>query len=104
MTPKNNSVTPKPRPKRKPTKKIFNVHCTGCGITCHRTNEKFKKDQVAKGEMFDLLDPWKENGWSDFTKDDYTIGENIRCIECGTPYPASDFKIPDNILSQVVKA
>ena len=82
-------------------KQRYDITCPSCGTICHRTNGKFDPDKMAVGEMFELKDPWKTEMWTDFTKDEYTIGPNICCIECGTPYPGSDLRIDSSLMKAV---
>ena len=73
-----------------PQKVIYEVKCAGCGEIFHHTTDAFNIEAIVDGTMFELLEPWKSNGWNDFFKNADYHHENIRCPSCHDLYTTSE--------------
>lgn len=68
----------------------ISVRCQGCGGTYHELTEKFVPGKAVRGSYLRLLERYgpRGQGWYDFPHQDWVVGDNVACPQCGTPYKA----------------
>lgn len=64
----------------------LHVKCPGCSECYHRTTDRYNPDVMTTGDMLEILPKYRDYMWEDFPKDDYVMGDNILCPQCGVPY------------------
>jgi len=79
-------MTEKKEGKNKPTEHTYVYKCPHCGGFFHRIAKHATPLDVARGDMFVLLDYYRKLGWESFEETEHTRPENILCPECGMQY------------------
>ena len=66
------------------------VKCRGCGGRYHELTAKFVPATAVRGSYLRLLKAYGPSGrgWYDFPHQDWVVGDNVACPQCGTPYRA----------------
>ena len=65
----------------------FSFKCQGCGGVFYRLTEKFRPEPPMRGDYVELLPQYGPLGfnWYDFPHTEWTIGDNVACVQCGEP-------------------
>lgn len=65
----------------------FSFKCQGCGGVFYRLTEKFRPEPPMRGDYVELLPQYGSLGfnWYDFPHTEWTIGDNVACVQCGEP-------------------
>ena len=61
--------------------------CQRCRGVFYELTEKFSPVPPMRGDYVRLIDKYGKNGynWYDFTHTEWTIGDNVACVQCGEP-------------------
>lgn len=65
----------------------FSFTCQGCQGKFYQLTEKFVPTPPMRGDYVELLPQYGPNGynWYDFPHNEWTIGDNVACVQCGEP-------------------
>lgn len=65
----------------------FSFTCQGCQGKFYQLTEKFVPTPPMRGDYVELLPQYGPNGynWYDFPHTEWTIGDNVACVQCGEP-------------------
>jgi len=61
--------------------------CEGCRGSFYQLTENFRPTPPMRGDYVELLPKYGVNGhnWYDFPHTEFTIGDNVACVQCGHP-------------------
>lgn len=61
--------------------------CQGCRGEFYSLTDKFQPTPPMRGDYVELLPLYGVNGynWYDFQKTEFTVGDNVCCVQCGEP-------------------
>lgn len=67
------------------------VSCPNCSGVYHALTDQYRPGAMVSGEMFSLIRPYRDWGWSSFTPD--AGPGDILCPECGGDYAPDGFTL-----------
>lgn len=62
------------------------VRCDSCGGKFHEITAKFEPVPPMRGNYLRLRSVFKGRGWYAFPEQDWVVGDNVQCPQCGSPY------------------
>lgn len=65
--------------------------CAGCGGTFYELTDKFSEVPPMRGDYIKLIKKYGPEGhnWYDFPHTEFTVGDNVACVQCGEPVRTS---------------
>jgi Zn-finger nucleic acid-binding protein len=72
----------------------YDIICPHCGGSYHETTDEFSSEEVAKGSMFRLKSPYRdEHSWQSFPEDPDVRFADLECPWCGGCYVDATGKV-----------
>ena len=62
------------------------VKCSGCGGKFHQLTDRFRNEPPMRGSFLKMIAKYRGWGWYAFPENDWVVGDNVQCPQCGTPY------------------
>lgn len=62
------------------------VKCGGCGGKFHQITGKFRAEPPVRGSYLRMIPRYRSWGWYAFPEEEWVVGDNVLCPQCGTPY------------------
>ena len=81
----------------------FRVKCGNCGGWFHELTALYRNDGTLRGSYLRLLATYRSAGWYDFPHTDDTVGENIQCPQCMSPYRTEEVRRQAEVLIERVR-